>query len=328
MNFRADLAGIITEQFVSTGIHFDPNLDVDELAVSYFQALTRIVAEVPRTVHFSEQIHSALGALTREIDSEIHREAKRAWGAAFHLHWLFSEGKNVNAFLSRKIVAATGKKSRDGLLFDYGMHHFHLNDVTEQDGFIKRSRYLLYAVVTQEDVYFVDVREHPKGADLGWVRQDLVKIVNANWPELLERNAILGVLGDTVTDEQKQELRRKNVNHLSPVKGKVFLPLGGGTMGDGSSLRCRWEAMRLMQEIDDHQRILESQHAALIDALRGNGIPADANLKLDLELLENLDLPPESLAALNAENCLSTDLCQMGFCIVEHTTKSPIVVGL
>lgn len=326
--FREDLREIIEKQFDLAGVIYDAGLDVHDLATSYFQALTRTITDVPRTVHFSDAIHGSLGALAREKDAAIRQEVEAAWGAVFWLRWLLSEGKNVNSFLRKRIVSGTGQNSNDGLLFDYGMHHFHLNNTTDRDGFTKRSRYLLFAVVTQKHAYFIDVRKHPKGVDLGWVRQDLMEIVNSNWPDLLEANAIRGVLGTTVTDSQKQELRRKNVNHLSPLEGKVHLPLGGGTMGDGSSMRCRFEAMRLLTEIDRHQCVFEDQRLAVKSALKGNGIPVDDDLKLDLVLLQGLNLPPETLAALRADDWLSRDLNRMGFVVVEHATKTPIIVGL
>ncbi len=327
MNLRSDLARIIGQELDSAGVEFDPGLSLIDLAASYFQTLTRMVTPKPRRVHFSDELQDSLGALARESDQTIRSEARAAWQAAFRLNQHMSEGRNVNPHLSRRIATATGKGSNDGLLFDYGMHHFHLNSEVEPDGFIKRSQYLLFAVVTESDVYFVDVRKHPKGRDLGWVRQDLVAIVDSNWPQLLEANALHGVWADTITDERKQELRSNNANHLSPVAGKVFVPLGGGTTGNGSSMRCRMEAIRLLREIDHHQRTLESLSAELKEALETSGIGIGASWGLELAKLEGLNLPPEATAELNGGNCLSRVLSRMGFVIVEHTSKVPIVVA-
>ena len=210
--FREDLRKIIEKQFDLAGVIYDAGLDVHDLATSYFQALTRTITDVPRTVHFSDAIHGSLGALAREKDAAVRQEVEAAWGAVFWLRWLLSEGKNVNSFLRKRIVSGTGQNSNDGLLFDYGMHHFHLNNTTDRDGFTKRSRYLLFAVVTQKHAYFIDVRKHPKGVDLGWVRQDLMEIVNSNWPDLLEANAIPGGPGnhrDRFTKAGTQEKKRE-----------------------------------------------------------------------------------------------------------------------
>ena len=51
----------------------------------------------------------------------------------------------------------------------------------------------------------------------------------------------MGVSGATLTDEQKEELRRKNANTALELGGDAVAPLGWGTMGDGSSmLRRHW----------------------------------------------------------------------------------------
>ena len=69
---------------------------------------------------------------------EQQERAAEAWGAVFFLCYLLTEGLNVNGFLSKGINFATGRRSRDGLLWDFGMHHFHLSQKFDADGFVKR----------------------------------------------------------------------------------------------------------------------------------------------------------------------------------------------
>ena len=87
----------------------------------------------------------------------------------------------------------------------------HLN----KSGFVERSDYLLFAIVSDADTFFVDIRPHQDPEKLQWVRQDLLTIIHSNWPELINQYVLRGVGGSTVTDEQKKELRRKNVNLVS-----------------------------------------------------------------------------------------------------------------
>ena len=328
MSFKSDLANMIKRQFDQRGIRYDNNMDVCGLASRYLEMLNRRIVPMRRSVHFSEEIHDSLGALRRQADMEQLEGAADAWGALFWLHHLLAEGENVNGFLSRGIDSATGSRSRDGLLWDYGMHHFHLNKKVEPSGFVKRSDYLLYAVMTEENAYFVDVRPHQDPHNLGWVRQDLLNIVHSNWPELIEPRILRGVKGTVLTDEEKAELRRKHVNHAPEICGDAIAPLGGGTMADGSSAACRVLAQKLLFEIERHQVIFDTQLSDVRSALEGKGVGKADEIEFGLVLLDDLNPSDELIDSLTEDQCLSRDLCQMGFAVVERTTRSPIVVSL
>ncbi len=198
----------------------------------------------------------------------------------------------------------------DGFLWDFGMHHLHLRKKFMPDGFVERSDYLLFAVIAQVNAYFVDVRPHPKPGDYGWVEQDLLKIMHSNWPELIDSKILRGVKGTALTDEQKHELRRKNANHATEIGGNAIAPIGGGTMADGSSFACRWLALKLSHEVRQHQ--------LYCDWAKGPKIPT--RLEFKLVLLDGLDPSNELIDSLPEDKCLSKDLYQMGFAVVERNT--------
>ena len=328
MNFRSDLADIIKRHLDEHDICYEKNLDVSSLAARYFEMCNRMVARIPRTVHFSSKIHDTLGSLRRAADTAQQEAAADAWGAVFLIRHLFEAGENVNRFLSARIDSATGKRSRDGLLWDFGMHHFHLSKEVEQSGFIKRADYLLFAIVAQKDAYFVDVRPHPRPGDLGWVRQDLLYIVQSNWPQLVKANVLPGVQGTrtVLTDEEKQELRRKNVNYIAQIGDNAIAPLGGGTMADGSSALCMMWALKLLDEIKWHQRVFDAQHEEFRSELSAQEKEQADRMEFKLVLAASLNLSPEDITSLTADECLSRNLYRMGFAVVETTTASPIII--
>ena len=51
-------------------------------------------------------------------------------------------------------------------------------------------------------------------------------------------------------------------------------------------------------------------------------------MEFELVLLDDLNLSDELMDLLRKDQCLSRDLCQMGFAIVEATTRLPIAVSL
>ena len=317
MNFQSDLIDIIKGYFSSEGVSYEDSGNASDLAARYCEIRVRRIVPKPRTVYFSNELHDSLGKLLRESNSEQREKATEAWRTGFYIRHLFVEGKPVTPYLSLRTISST---SNDKLLWDYGIHHFHLNRKLEQSGFVERSDYLLLAVVSDTDAYFVDIRPHHDSEKLLWVRQDLLTIIHSNWPELVKPYVLRGVSGSTVTDEQKKELRRKNANLFPVLDQYAVAPLGGGMMSDGSSLWCRYWAYKLLHEIKGHETYFYGQRAELKASFE------DKAMEFQLVLLDSLGPPAELIEALEKEHCLSRDLSRMGFVIVESTTRSPIVV--
>ena len=334
MSFESDLVRIIKQRFDKVVVDYDNNMGARGLAKSYLEMLKRIVVPNPRCVHFSEEIHVTLGDLSQKADMEQQEVAADAWIAVFLIRYLLVKGENVKVFLSKRIRIATGEKSRDRLLWDFGMHHFHLRTKLEASGFIKRSDYLLFAIINKEHAYFVDVRPHQE--KFLWVRQDLLKIVHSNWPELIESNILRGVKGTVLTDEELAGLREKGIkkpinrviNHAPELGGNAIAPLGGGMMLDGSSLLCEKFAAKLLHEIKRHQNYFDTNPSNLRSALEDKGMEKAGGMEFELVLLDDLNRSEELIDSLRAKQCLSRDLCEMGFAVVERTTRLPIVVSL
>lgn len=319
MNFESDLAHIIKQQFDEHNIFSEDNLSVRSLAARYLEMLNRRITPIPRRVHFSAEIYESLGKLTREKVEKQREKAAKAWEAVFLIRHLFTEGENVNCFLSTRIDSATGKRSIDRLLWDFGIHHFHLSKEVEQNGFVKRSDYMLFAIVKELDVYFVDVVPHPnenRDSDYGWVRQELVEIVKSNWPQLCEPYVLKGVMGGVVTDQQKKELRRKNINTIAQVGNDVIAPMGGGLTTAGTSTLCQFLADKFLNEIGEFQSYLETQPAEVRAALQGKGINIAGDMEFELVLLDSLGWSDEMIRSLKGS------LHKTGFGIVEVTTRT------
>ena len=323
MNFESDLVEIIKHQFSMENTHYKDDGDTGYFAARYCEMRIRRIVPVPRMVHFSDEINDSLGKLFKETNTEEKNKALEAWWAVFLIRDLLVKGKSVTQFLSKSVTQSLNEKT-DGLLLDFGMHHFHLSRELEESGFVKRSDYLLFAIITDADAYFVDVRTHRDPERLEWVRQDLLSILHSNWPELIEPYVLQGQMGDVLTDEQKKELRRKKINHVTQLGDSAISPIGGGMMGDGSSTWCRVWGDRLLHEINQHQSYFDSQPVALRSQLQAKGKRIAGEMEFQLVLLDSLNLSSEQIDSLKKDQFLS----QMGFAIVETTTRLPIVVLL
>lgn len=324
MDFLADLADIVRGCFADEGIEYCGNGDPGGLAALYCETRIRRIIPRPREVHFSDEIHSSLGGLARETDAGKRDGALEAWRTVFALRHRLVSGEEVTQFLSKRVAEAT---SQDAMLWDFGMHHFHLRSRLDHSGrFVERSDYLLFAIIADDAVYLVDVRKHHDPEGLGWVRQDLLRIVHSNWPALVESHELRGVTGDRLTDQTKQLLRKRNVNHVSEFGGKAIAPIGWGVAANGSSAWCRVWGDKLIHEIKQHERYLNGQPTELRRALVEAGVELAERMEFHLVPIDGLSPTTELLEALRADQCLSKDLCGMGFAIVEATTGSPVVV--
>ena len=225
VDFKSDLIEIVKRYFTTEGISFENTGDASDFAARYCEMRIRRIVPKPRCVHFSSEIHNSLGKLARETNVDKREGALEARRTVCYLRHLFVSGERVTQHLSKNV---NDSSSQDGLLWDFGMHHFHLSRKLEKSGFVERSDYLLFAIVADTEVFFVDVRRHEDPEKLGWVRQDLLKIVFVNWPELTDALVLHGVSGDTLTDKEKKELRRKNINHVPNIGTQPVAPLGGG----------------------------------------------------------------------------------------------------
>jgi len=317
MSFESDLLSVLETYFREEAISYIKNSSAAVLAARYCEVHTRRIKPTPRRVHFSEELHDSLGKLSR-VD-------QTAWGTVFHLRHLFESGADVTPYLSKRVASS---ESKDPMLWDYGLHHFHLNEELGGSGFVERADHLLFALVSAEEVFFVDVRAHQDPERLLWVRQDLLTIMDSNWPGISKDWVLHGVQGDTLTDTQKKELRRKNVNHVRVLGKQAIGPLGGGVMADGSSTLCKFWAAKLLFEVEQHESYFSTQAEEVRAALRASGIDVAGGMELRLVPLDSLDPMPEVVELLGAESCLSKGLSRMGFAVVEATTGAPIVVSL
>ena len=323
MNFRSDLINIVKAHFLQEDISYKDVGDADDLAVRFCEMLIRRIPQTPRHVHFSKELNVSLRKLTQENSVEEREKALEAWNTVFKIWYLLHGGGDLKPFLSRNTREAT---SKDGLLWDYGMHHFHLGSGLDEDGFVTRSDYLLFAIVSDTDAFLVDVRKHRDPEGLLWVRQDLLEIVHRNWPEITNSRLLQGVRGTTLTNVQKKELRRKNTNTVPDLNGTAIMPLGLGTTADGSSTWCRVWAQKLLHEVEEHESYFNSQPDELRAALEAQGVTTSEKMDFRLVLLDSIDASPEQVERLQNEDHFGQSLCAMGFAVVEATSRYPIMI--
>ena len=115
--------------------------------------------------------------------------------------------------------------SRDDMLLEWGIHHFHLGDEVHPNHpqMVSRTGDLIYALVEPDTVYFIALSPHGRWADI-----ELLNIVYRDFPQLLLRYEMKGLSPQStpLTEEERRTLRKKGYNVMVDIDGRVFSPPG------------------------------------------------------------------------------------------------------
>lgn len=278
------------------------------MVARYLYCLDKMIDPRPRRTHFSSELRSKLGSLDGRYRTAIEAIRSRV-----------EAGGDLSEFLSRRAADAG---FTDGLLSDFGVHHFHLGDSPALgERHVERTDDLLFVFVQPHDAFFLDVRKHPNDgdpSDFGWSDVDFLNVIDSNWPEALKPYVVHGVEASTVTDEQRRVLRRKNANVVTQVGDKVIAPPGGGLMADGSNLRCKFLAMRLLDEVRHVEQLLGDLWDDRKAELQRAGLEVADSTDLRLVRVADTNLTPSQIESL--KGCLS----RSGWVIAHTATGTPI----
>lgn len=251
--FGSDIAEIALDLVQAYGLTYGaPSTATDEMALQrWMDYRLRHIAQHPREVKKSsrfpvqnlpEAVNKALSAL----------EAR------------FTNGEDVNLYLSKTTIdndvsAIKRQRRTDGLWADWGIHHLHLSTEPLAPGerFSKRSDWLLFAMIYEDVVAFIDVRSHDE-KDL-WIQDELLTTFIDAWPEQAEPYRISGMrvtsrptaLGDL------KMLRNAGINTPVEHNGEHYFGPGRGVTSaltsSAASMACinvRRQANHLARWLD------------------------------------------------------------------------------
>lgn len=225
INLISDMARIMRRELEEIG--YKVNIPDDrELMMFYFTTCKRIVKAIPRTIH--------------EAKGLFVPESRRAGYDA--LMGKFERGESVMQHMSKQI---RGLKFQDKMLFDWGIHHFHLDTTIEADGFVRQHDEIVYAIVDDSDVYVIAVLDHEH-----WEDKYLLEVVLANWPYLLEPFRIPGKPVMDFDSKGVEKLREANVNTVLTLSdGFGYMGRGWGITSAGTSANAVLEMIQLQRDL-------------------------------------------------------------------------------
>ncbi len=236
MDFASDIAAQCKRILIASGCRDIPK-DNEQLIVAYCEMRLRRVASQARDVEVS-------GAFS--VPPHLAKGVRILFDKVEH-------GDDIWPHQSRKILSTKG---RDGMLYDFGVHHFHLGVAPDpkHPNLVQGTPELLFACVTPKRFYAIGIFDHESWTDL-----EVLDIAHRNWPELLDPFRLRGIKGpgrgNRLSNTEVASIRGHGANAgYTSVDGlDQFGPPGGGQTTASTSFRARLEADRLIH----HARSLE-----------------------------------------------------------------------
>ena len=243
--------------------------------------------EIAEIAHDENAIRALLGVRRRFVPPQRRSIAKSkgffcppefVQGLA-EIEEKIESGDDLAPHLSRRLV---NPHYKDDLLNHWGLHHLHLGTSIESDGFVQRTKHLLFCRFEDENAYFIDVLPH-EGA---WTLQRLVEEIHDNWPDTIRRHRFQNGTADFLSDTHVKVLRSKNTNHCVSVRdGTVYLPLGGGVTSSGDNVIDIAQADYWLECVGKQQEEIIKDFPNIKERARSRGIMFPEIARFELTML-------------------------------------------
>lgn len=188
-----------------------------------------------------------------------------------------NDGSDLTPHLSKGIKDLDYK---DKMLNEWGIYHFHLG-TTMEGNFIKRTGPLLYAFITDQAIYAINIYRHNQ-----WAEDTILQTIHDNWPDLISNYKVSDSIktATTVTPSQRISLRKVNGNaFFTATDGTIYVPTGGGSVASGYNLLTTTKVIKTKSFINEIGKMLDSPSENLKEKLISAGY--SENEEVDATLL-------------------------------------------
>lgn len=251
--------------------------DTRSLLIIYANWAERIISAVPRIIYEAEALTS--NPLSFDPRYKPGLDAIRQ---------KIVQGDDLTGHLSKRITKGyrpshtdqmnlSRRPDLDLMLSDWGVHHLHISQNIESDGFVERTGPLLLAIFKHDNAYLIDIIDHGK-----WTKRSILKIIVREWPDagiVYEMKGAFG-LSHSYDDDEHKQLRNAAINVLHEIDGKVWMRPGGITTAGSSALATR-RSNHLWDCLEQFQERLKSEPLWLQETIASNklSVPDCAALK-------------------------------------------------
>ena len=239
-SLHQDMASLMRKELEEVG--FDTSAISDEnVPIKYFTVVLRLIEKKPRAIYKSKDF-SCPSNLVRGL-SILESKIK--------------SGESLFPHQSKSIARLS---SEDKMLYAWSIYHFHLGESIDSSGFITRTGPILFAFITDDAVYMIDIKSHGSWSDKG-----LIQILYNNWPSLLDSWKVNGTSEVNFDSEAITQLRRSNINTIITLDdGSCFMGPGLGFTTAGTPAEATLKVNNIKHHIDRFLRDLQKDPVAFL----------------------------------------------------------------
>lgn len=220
----------------------------DEAIMTWFNYLHRRIPAQPRKIVPNPTI-------------ECPTEVAQGWTV---LQQEVIKGKDLTPRLSRKIENA---EYNDGMLNDWGFHHFHLGTAFDpkHPRLIQGTSFVLFAIVDSYEFYPIDFVQHGAWGD----RAILEKAISA-FPNRFEKFCLKGItdIASPLTGENVDKMRKCGVNIFHQIGDKIYAPPGMGMTTAGTSIIATMKLDQIRRQLQKKEKELRERFQHLSGEVR------------------------------------------------------------
>lgn len=212
---RADIERLVAQDFDAANVG-----DYETKFINWLHYKARQIPRRPRKVFVSPQV------MNRQFE----------FPSIEHIRKNLIDGYNVEPWLSNNLRKNEFTHESDMMFNDWQISHFHLGNGTEinKSGLkqsVSRSSLLLFVHISADNATMIDISEHGS-----WTKTSLLEILLRTNPIAFRQCELFGIKPDSLTDDERTNLRACGGNSPVEIEGRAFMP-GRGIMSSKHAMR-------------------------------------------------------------------------------------------
>ncbi|MFT7006943.1 MAG: hypothetical protein ACJAXJ_001455 [Colwellia sp.] len=275
-DFKNDWEDHVKSELLLLGFNYNPNKDITENSLNYFNVSRRIPNKKPRKVMFSKEF-----CCPTENKNGLNNLVKK-----------IKDGSCLTPNLSKTIAKSN---YTDATLDDWGIHHFHLGNI-EINGVVERTKNVAFVFIFTDCALFLQVLPHGKGHSDVWVNTTLIESIHNNWPKAIY-HLKTELSGSSLTSTERLTLRKKNTNvDIRVSDGTVYFSPGGGLMSNGTAIDDFTRLQKLYRDIEYLDKVVAQEIEQI--KMKVSSPTGKLNLKLyfsDLEKIRVIEINSKTI---------------------------------
>lgn len=227
------------------------NESLESLFHLYFNKINKQISKKKYKVFISDELMNI-----QNPNNDIILEIKKDF-----------ENGNINLLNKRLSKASIKEDENDLLLNNWGIYHLHLGKLDNND-FSDRTNLLLFIKIIDDNVYFLDIKEHGNFSSI-----DFTKIMHNNWEDAIKefRTTSLVDIEPKLNEKEVYEVWKLGAIAILTFIDKknkevAYMPIGGGTNLAKSSIIATEKWLKLIRSLPSIDKKLNSKCFLIFDS--------------------------------------------------------------